>query len=238
MKKTLFTLIALVLFVTGNILSAQSVDEVIASHLKAVGQEKLSTVKTISMGAKIMQQGMELPMSLKIKRPNKFRMEMDMQGQKMIQAYNGTTAWMIAPWLSPDPQDLTGDQLKQAKDQADIDGQLANYKEKGHSAELIGVEDMDGSEVYNIKLTKAEGDVQNYYIDKETLMIIKAKSIVNQMGQEIEVETILGDYKSFNGIVMPMSMESKTPMGSANIVFENVKFDEPIDDSIFVRPTK
>jgi outer membrane lipoprotein-sorting protein len=189
------------------------------------------------MKAKINQMNMELPMVMKVKRPNKFRMEMTLQGQEMVQAYDGENGWMVAPWMSMEPQDLVGDQLKQAMEQADIDGALWNYKDKGHSAELVGKEDMEGTEVYNIKLTKKEGDVQNYYVDTETFILLKIKSKIMAQGTEVEVESMFGNYKQFdNGIVMPMSIEQKTSMGSATIVIEEVEFGVELDDAIFTRP--
>jgi outer membrane lipoprotein-sorting protein len=114
MKK--ITLSVLVLFCASflNTASAQTLDEILNKHFKAVGQEKLVAVETFLIKAKLSQMGMEFPMEMKIKKPNKFRVEMEMQGQKIIQAYDGSKGWMIAPMLSPEPQELAGDQLKQA----------------------------------------------------------------------------------------------------------------------------
>lgn len=156
----------------------------------------------------------------------------------MIQAYDGESGWLIAPWISPEPQDLAGDQLKEAIQQADIDGELFNYKEKRSTAELVGKEDMEGTEVFNIKLTTKDDDVKNYYIDIENFIILKVKSTVNAQGQEIEVETTMGDYQEIDGVIMPMSIESKSPMGATNIVMEEVKFNVDVDESIFNRPAK
>jgi len=88
--------------------------------------------------------GQELPMEMKMKRPNKFRVEMEMMGQKMVQAYDGEKGWMIAPWLSPDPQALEGDQLKQAMEQTDFEGELYNYKQKGSTVDFVGKVNADG----------------------------------------------------------------------------------------------
>jgi len=236
MKKSISTLLAILFIALTGQINAQNLDEVLDKHFKTVGQEKLLEKQSYSVKATIQQMGMELPMVMKMKRPNKFRVEMEMQGQKMIQAYDGAKGWMIAPWMSPEPQDLSGPELDQAMDQANIDGELYNYKDKGSTATLLGKVNVDGSPMFNIKLTDKDGNVKNYFIDAESYLVRKVKAKVNAQGQEVEVEQSLSDYKNIEGILMPMKIESKMPMGSANVVFESIVFGENFDDSIFTRP--
>ena len=236
MKKLILTTLAV--FVIAVFSYGQTLDEVLAKHFKAVGQEKLASVNTFSIKAKINQMGMDLPMEMKMKKPGKFRLDMDMQGQKMIQAFDGENGWMIAPWVSPEPQDLDGDQLNQAKSQADMEGELYNYAAKGHMADLIGkVKDGDKI-VFQIKLTTEDGNIRNYFIDAESYLITKVKAIISAMGQTVEIEQRMMDYKEIEGIKMAMKIESDSPMGTALVIMEEIKFNEEIDDSIFKRPSK
>jgi len=46
----------------------------------------------------------------------------------------------------------------------------------------------------------------------------------------------LSDYKDFDGISMPAKIESKSPMGSINILFESIEFGENFDNSVFAKP--
>ena len=230
---TLFVILSVLL--SGNI-KAQSLREILDKHFEAVGQKKLIDKKNYVIKARIEQMGMELPMTMKMKRPNKFRMEMEMQGQKMIQVYNGEKGWVLAPWISPEPQALEGPQLRQAMEQADIDGELYNYEEKGHTADLIGKVKLGDNEVYRIKLTTKDGIVKNYYIDADTYLITTVKSTVNAQGQEVEVEQSMGDYDDIGGVLIARKIESKTPMGIAKIIIEQISFDDEIDDAIFDKP--
>lgn len=236
MKKSISAFLVIFLFAAINYAHAQNLDEVLDKHFKAVGQEKLLEKQTYSVKATIQQMGMELPMEMKMKRPNKFRMEMEMQGQKMIQAYDGEKGWMIAPWISSEPQDLSGPQLDQAMEQANIDGELYNYNKKGTTAALLGKVNVDGSPMFNIKLTDKEGNAKNYFIDAESYLVRKVKAKVSAQGQEVEVEQNMSDYKNFDGIMMPTKIESKSPMGTANILFEDITFGESFDDSLFKKP--
>lgn len=236
MKKIVLT--SVIVIIASVIGFSQSLDEVLAKHYKAVGTEKLSKVNTFIIKAKINQMGMDLPMEMKIKRPGKFRMEMEMQGQKMIQASNGEVGWMIAPWVSSAVQDLTGEQLKQAQAQTDLDGELYNYKEKGNTVELIGKVKVDDKDAYRIKLTGADEQVRNYFIDANTYLILKVKAKVTAMGQTVDVEQRMVDYKTFDGIKMATKMESDSPMGTTTILLEDVQLNPEIDDAIFEKPAK
>ena len=233
MKKSIITFIITFLVASATGLNAQTLKEVLDKHFKTIGQEKLVAVKSYSVKATMNQMGMEVPMEMQMKRPNKFRMEMEMQGQKMIQVYDGEKGWFIAPWISPEPQELEGPQLQQALDQADIDGELYRYAQKGHKAELMGKEQQDGVEVYNIKLTTKNGDVKNYYIDADKYVIVKAKAKVNAMGQEVEVVQRMSDYKDIDGILMATTIASETPMGSGKLIMHEIKFNQDINDDIF-----
>ncbi len=238
MKKLIITTLAILIIASMNFVQAQSLDDVLKKHFKAVGQDKLVAAKTFYMKAKLSQMGMELPMEMRMKRPNKFKVEMEMQGQKMIQAFDGEKGWMIAPWISPDPQVLEGDQLKQAMEQADFEGELYNYKEKGHTVDYVGKVNADGKEAYKIKLTAKDGSIKNYFIDAGTNLIFKVKAKVSAGGQEIEVDQLLTDYKDFDGIKMATKMESKTPMGNVSITVIDFKINENFDDAVFAQPAK
>lgn len=237
MKKSFLFLTAGLLFLMLGA-NAQTLDDVLDKHFKTIGQEKLAAVKSYSIKAKVSQMGMEFPMEMKMKRPDKFRMDMDIQGQKMVQAFDGEKGWMIVPGMGSGPQDLTGDQLKQAMQQADIDGELYQYEKKGLTVDLVGkVKDGD-KEAYYVKVTDKKGDVKNYYIDAEKYVINKVKAKVNAMGQTLEVEQRFKDYKNVDGILMATKIESDSPMGTATILMNEIKFNIEVNDSDFEKPSK
>jgi hypothetical protein len=237
MKKSVITAIAIIIALV-NVARAQSLNEVLDKHFKATGQDKLVAVQSFYVKAKVSQMGMEMPMEMKIKKPEMFIMTVDMQGQKMIQAFDGQKGWMVAPWVSPDPQELAGEQLNQAKSQVDMNGELYNYDKKGSTAELGSKVNVDGIDAYRIKLTTKDGNVKDYFIDANTYYITKVKTKVSAQGQTVDVEQIMSDYKTIDGITMPMKIESKSPMGSAIILMEDIKFNEKFDDAIFKQPAK
>ena len=238
MKKLLSLTFAIIIAALFTVVQGQDLSEILDQHFSVVGQEKLAEVKTITVYGKIMQMGNEFSFVQRMKKPNKFMLEANIQQQKMIQAFDGENGWMIAPWIGPEPQDLTGVQLKQAKDQTNIEGDLYNWEEKGHQAEYMGIEDMEGTEVYKIKLTKKEGDEIFYFIDSESYVMLKETRKMTVQGNEIVIESFPGNYEMINGIAFPMSIRTNTMVQETEIIFDSVKIDLELDDSIFVRPVQ
>jgi outer membrane lipoprotein-sorting protein len=238
MKKLITYLFIFTIVISG--VNAQDLKEVLNSHFKAGGQEKLNKVKSMKSTGKTITQGMELDFVIFMLRPDNFRLEVDIQGTKMIQAFDGEKAWFVAPWTgSTDPIEITGPQMKTIKQQANMDGMLYNYEKNEIATELIGKEDMEGTEVYKIKQTDKEGDIYYHFIDAETYVLLKTSSKIKMGESEIESETFYSNYKEFEGMVMPYNMESKTngqTMSQINIV--EVELNPEIDPTIFVMPVK
>lgn len=236
MKRT-FLLAALMLFALIST-QAQSLDKVLDSYYKANGLDKIADVKTFDVKAKVSVMGMEMPMHIRVKNPDKFRVDMEMMGQKTTSAFDGVNGWMINPMMGAGVQDLEGAQLKQAMGQADMEGALYNYKAKGSNIEMLGKVDADGAEAYKLKLTDKDGTVQTYYINADDYMISKVESKAEAMGQSMDIVTKMVEYKDVKGIKMASKMEIEMPMGKQSVVMEEIKIDEPIDDTLFEKPAK
>jgi outer membrane lipoprotein-sorting protein len=237
MKKRLFTILTLTFFTLG-ILPAQDLHEIMDAHFEAIGQKNLINVNTLVMTGKILQMGMEMPFKTITKRPDKAYIEAEIQDSKMKQGWDGKNGWMVAPWTgSAEPIDLTGPDLRGLQDAADMDGPLWDYQAKGHKLELVGKEDMEGTQVYVLKLSRKDGNIDYMYMDAENYMVLKlvSKTIVN--GSETEIEARMSNFQDVDGYTMPFTIEQTfdgQPGMSFNI--EKVTRDDEIDDSIFSKP--
>jgi len=219
--------------------SAQTLDDVLQKHYVARGGlENIKAIQTLYAEGKMSRMGMELAFLGYQKKPNKLRTEVTIQGQKIVQAFDGKSGWMIMPMMgSPDPQDSPEEMTKQLEEQADLDGFLVDWKEKGHKVELVGKEDVEGTDSYHIKVTTKNDKIRDIYLDGASYLEIKQKGKVTQQGQEIEVESLPGSYKQVNGVMMAFSVETKV-RGQAvgQMVIDTVIVNKEIPDSLFVKP--
>lgn len=239
MKKLIFTTAFFILIVLSNFTIAQSLGEILENHFKAVNQEKLMKTESIYIKAKVSQMGMDIPMEMKVKRPDKFAIIMELQGQKITQAFDGKEGWMIVPGMD-EPQVIEGDMLDQLKQQPEsmVESDFYNYKEKGSTVDFIGKVNVDSKEAFRIKLTTTDGTTKDYFIDATTYLISKVKATVTSGGQSVDVEQNLTNYKTFDGMAMATKIEQKTPVGNSTIEIDDVKFNENYDDTVFRKPGK
>lgn len=220
---------------------SQTADEVVGNYVKAIGGlDKISSLKTIRMTAKVSGGGMEMPIIMTFKRPNMMMNEITLQGMVMKQGYDGKQGWYINPFGGKkDPEVLPDDQGKMFQKQSDFEGGLVNYKEKGSKVELIGKEDLEGSEVYNLKLTDKDGNITTYYLDASSYMVLKEKNKFKLQDKEVESEMIYSNYQPVEGVLVPFAYDVKVPnnpMGDQKMIIEKIEANIPVEDSFFKMP--
>ena len=149
------------------------------------------------------------------KRPNLVREEFSLQGMTGINAYDGKTGWKIDPFQGKkDPESLSEDEMHGILLDAAFDEPLINYRQKGNKVELVGTDQIEGTDVYKLKVSLSNGDVRHYYMDTDSYVPIRMEERRLIRGSEQEFETTLGDYKEVNGWFMPFSIESARREGT------------------------
>lgn len=218
-----------------------TVDEVIAKNIDARGgMEKMKAVKTVKMTAKILNHGMEVPGTMELKRPNMIRMEFTIQGQNIVQGFDGESGWIIMPLMGvKDPQKMSDEDVKEIKEQADFDGPLVDYKDKGNTVELMGKEDVEGTSAYKLKVTLKSGDVRYIYIDGDSFLELKTTAMIKREGNEMQIDSYSGDYKEVNGLTLPFSIETKMKDQTiSQITVDKIEMGVDLDDAMFKMPPK
>ena len=239
MRTTLLALAALALGAAP--LPAQTADDIIAKYIKTIGgMDKIQAVTTLRRTGKFTGGGgFEAAVLQENKRPNKVRQEFSLQGMTGVNAYDGKTGWKIEPWQGKkDAEALSEEEMKEIVEASDFDEPLVNYQQKGNKVEFVGMDQVEGTDAYKLKVTLASGDVRYYYMDTDYFVPIKIDTKRMVRGAEREYETLLGDYKEVNGWYLPFSVESG-PKGSqfkSKVTYEKIEANVPFDDQIFRRP--
>ncbi len=225
--------------------SARAADEptlesVVAQIVKAQGGEKLKTIKSVKTTGKLVFGGgqAEGPLVGFVARPGKVRQEISLGGAKLVQAYDGTTAWQINPFAgSSKPEKMAEDEAGDLMDAADLDGPFVDSARKGYKLELAADEELDGTPVHVVKVTNKRGKVETYYVDAGSGLILKVRGKEKIQGNEVEVETLLSNYKEVNGIMTAHAVDrfiGGQPF--LQIVFERVEHNVEVEDSLFKMP--
>ena len=218
----------------------QTVDEVIAKNIQARGgAERLKSVRSLRTSSKLSQGSFRAEFRQENKRADKVREEIIIQGLTQVQAYDGKTGWQISPFNGrKDAELLSQDDLKSLAVDADMDQPLMEYKEKGHKAELVGHDSMEGTDCFKIKLSLKNGDVRYYYLDADSYLELKVEIQTTIRGALQESELYYGDYEQVNGIYYPFTIDQaqKGSSSRTQISVEKIEQNVPLEDAVFSMP--
>jgi outer membrane lipoprotein-sorting protein len=124
--------------------------------------------------------------------------------------------------------------VKETADALDIQSPLLNYKEKGHTVELLGKEDVDGTECFKIKLVSKSGLEQTIFIDPSNYYIIKTTTKSKASGKEVVQSQTFSNYKKLDsGYIFPFSASG---FGPGEVTFTKIEVNKSLDPTLF-KPT-
>jgi outer membrane lipoprotein-sorting protein len=229
--KKLFLTVSFLLGVL--ILNAQSLEDIINKYTEANKLDKIANFKTIKITAKTSMMGMDMPMEIWMKNPNKIKTVTSINGQDMVQVFDGEKGYTINPMAgSNTPVEMTTDQINSVIKNNIFQNYMANYLKTGQLT-LSGEDNVNGKPVYKINADIGGGNTAMMYIDKSSYLILKTVADVNQGGMAISVESYPSDYTETSGILLPMKTTTTASGMEIVTTFTKVEVDVPIDDSVF-----
>lgn len=237
MKRRIIIFFFILLFAAT--LQAQTVDEIIDNYfMNSGGTENWSSLESMKVTGTLSQGGMQLEMIIFKKRPDFQRSEFRLQGQTIVQAFDGRKAWMINPYNgSSDPQYMP-DEMTNEFTNDHFESEFLNYRQKGNQVELAGKDTVDGQLVYKVKLLRKNGDLEYYYFDSETFLpAMQAKKVKIGPAQGQEVKTYFSDYKKVDEFLLPFRIQVKAGGETVQeLSFGEYLLNEAMDDSLFSVP--
>jgi outer membrane lipoprotein-sorting protein len=220
-------------FLAVALLNAQSLEDIIGKYTVANKLDKISNFKTIKISAKTSVMGMDMPMEIWMKNPNKFKSVTSFNGQDIIQVFDGEKGYMVNPMAgSSEPVEMTADQLKDVAKSNIFNNYIAQYLKDGKLS-LEGEDNVNGKPVFKIKANLDGGNSATMFIDKSTYLILKTVADVNQGGMAMSMESFPSDYTETNGILLPMKTSISASGMEIVTTFTKVEVDVPIEDSVF-----
>lgn len=232
--KRIFLFIALI--TSAGFVKAQTADEIVNKHIEAMGgKEAWNKVNSIVTVGTLQIQGAEIGVTSTTLNGKGARQDISAMGMNGYSIITPTAGWNFMPFQGQKaPEPVTADDLKEAQEGLDVQGNLLDYKTKGHTIELVGKDDVDGTEAFKLKETLKSGKIETLFIDPTTYYIIRQISKQKANGKEADVTTNFSNYQKLpEGITVPMSIT--LPFGELKIT--KVEINKPVDEAIF-KPSK
>lgn len=235
---------------TSQLFFAQTKEEIIANYIENTGgAEAWNKLQGIKMTAKVSQGGMEIPIETIQLRDGRQMTIINFQGKEMKQGvFDGTYLWGHN-FMTMEAEESDAEATANFKlDINDFPNAFIDYEKKGYTVELLGKEEMDGTETFKIKLVKEpqmvdgkeEESVSFYYFDTENFVpIAMQEEIKSGQAKGMIAETKFSDYDEVEGLYFPFSMtQSVKGQPGQPITFSSIEVNPVVDAAAFTLPEK
>jgi outer membrane lipoprotein-sorting protein len=222
-----------------------SAEQIVARSVSARGGlEAWQAVSTLALAGMLYtgkQDNATLPIVVKLKRPNKSRLEIDLQGRRMVQAFDGKDGWKMRRFHGQDivapygPDDVASARAWECV----ASPPLIDQARGAVRVKLDGTEAVDGAPAYRLTLVRSDRREQHVWVDaKSFLDVMYDDNLRRDNGEVFTIATHYRDYRTVDGVKVPTSIEvvAGGAQGSRKMVFRDVAINPSVADAVFSRP--
>jgi len=210
--------------------------EIIDAYIEKLGGE--DAIKSIA-STKILatfevpMAGLTGTMTMMSKVPGHVSMVMDMPGfGKTESGFDGTVGWSSDPMSGP--RLMTEDEVDALKKQADPAAAM-KYRDLYPTIEYAGETNFEGRKAHKLRLVDEKGKEQFEFFDVASSLMVGQEGAQDTPMGEINILTVLSDYKEFDGMQMPTKMVQRMGPQEMILTITSVEMNT-VDDSAFVLP--
>jgi len=245
MFKKIYSLSALFFLFYSFVSFAQSDEAIIKSFIKKQNEyTDTSRIKNLYLELTVSSMGFEVPNKI-WKKGNKYRVETSFMGQSTIVIIGENEGWTIQNGMTTeipaDQLDMYRAQIANQTQIGTMNISLDDYEKEKEQIKVVGIEKIDGENCYHIQVNPSkesnnlsEETPGHFWFDPKnyTLKKMSVKSLQN--GQEQQTELLFKDYVFIQNVPFPKNVEIYTDsQKSAEIKFQKILVNEPIDDVLF-----
>lgn len=216
---------------------AQSADDIMQQHIQAMGGPGYwDKTKNIKLQGHIYQQGVEIDLTNIL----------CSKGGYTSNTYSGyTNQWVIIPqgsWSAIHEVDsvkvdtITAYNAIFYHPYSDlVSSLLLNYKSKGMTAQLSGMDTIKNAACHKIVLTDAKGDKLTAFFDAKTYYLLRIEGTQQTDDGDKDLFTTYDKYEKHGDIIVPMTCVNQNT-GNAHIketVFTTAEVNVQVDESLF-----
>jgi len=227
--------------------AAQTVDELVAKNIAARGgMDKIKAIDTLKITRTVATGiGNNVRVIIYKKRPELYRGEQGpvQPGATLIpRGVNADDAWDTVQGkitTRPEPAETETREID-----ADFDGLLVDWKQKGHTVSFDGQEALPGGEAHKLKVTTKSGVVRTVYLDAKTGLERRHTGVMTlPNGRKLDIVIDFSNWKDVNGVKFAFDINEDrvdpkggAPAQSLVTYTEKIEANVPVEDALFATP--
>ena len=215
---------------------AQDARKIVDQYVKASGGSKaLSQLRSLALEGSI-SPGDQSPggsFTFDTRRPNRYYFELICGPSRLIEAFNGKSAWRE---LEPGhPVTLSGPEAAEVAAAAQIaNTRLLDLKGNKLSVTWVGHATVEGRDAEQIEVVTASGAKREEFFDSQTHLLVKDSAAVAGATREI----LYGDYRPEGGVPLAHRLVLRLGDASYRIDVTRATLNETIPEHVFDFPRK
>jgi outer membrane lipoprotein-sorting protein len=243
MKKTMIFAAALILLAgTASNAGAQDVKDILNKMIDAQGGRKAleSIADSTTLGTlEMIQMGMSGSIAIYQKYPNKMRIDVEIMGMTMTQAFDGEKAWMTNMQTGA-VEEMPDLMAKNMRRQA-LGARAALHPEQvGITYVFKGREKVNDKEYIVLVQSFKDEFKATVYVDPTTYLVykVRAKSMdATGMGGEVETETVYGEYKKEGDTLAAHTISTfQNGAEALRMTLTKISYNSKLEDAFFNMP--
>jgi len=217
--------------------SGQTAQQILEKMIEVQGGRKaIEGIKdmTLSGTIEMATQGLSGPITVYKKEPDKRRIDVEVMGLVITQAYDGKIGWGTNIQTGG-IEDLSGEQLVDIKRESMPVVSTLDPQKYGITFTYKGKEEIEGKEYFVMDQAYSDGFKATLYLDAKTYLVFKTKvKTTGPMVGEVEMEQFQSDYRKENGLLMAhLIVTYASGEEVQKITIEEVSFNTGLEDSLF-----
>jgi hypothetical protein len=168
--------------------------------------------------------------------PDRVRVETELPDAKIVQAFDGTRAWIKDPRGVHDVPDRAVEDLRLSLRRDTISVLLAAHDGQVRARLLPDVKDAKGRRYRALELSGKALDPMVLSIDPDTFLIAKQTYVTGGVGQPL-IEELFTDYKPVDGV--QIAFGASVQRGGTQVLdrrVQTIRINAPVDPALFKRP--
>lgn len=215
---------------------AQEAAKIINDYVKAAGGARaLSRVQTLAIEGTVngTGDGNSGTFTFDTKLPNRYYSELIVGGKRVVESYNGKSAWRED--ASGNPVTMFSQDSVEMQAEAQIaNSRLLNLKTNKLAVVLIGHAQVSGQDALQLELTTATGVKHEFFFNSQTHLLVKESGPVGGVNEEV----FYSDYRPESGIQIARKIELHRGSDTYAIEITSASVNGPIGERVFDLPLK
>ena len=223
-----------------SIIFSQTADEIIAKHIAAHGgADKWEKVEAIKITGKYTAFSLEKDFTTYKTQSGAYYSDFYLGDHKLIESFNGKEGWIIDPWMEIEyARKANSGENYMLMQKAEFFTPFYKYKEKGYKVEFTGKDNVDGIDVFVLKLTRNNGKSETWYLDAETYLEYKCEADWIDFARTRPAEMYYDDFRTIDGLVIPFFTERIYSVRDRITQIEEIEINPEFDENILVMPKR